>query len=115
MTPAMMRLDECIIRSGIGSRDRDIYYEWAPLWSMSEKEKADVFKTKADAARQLVGTSPGQEIIPREAVSDALVNALVEDGALPGLDSAIDEYGKLSEQEVDPGERRAATLDPDLR
>ena len=31
MTPAMMRLDECIIRSGTGLRDDDIYYEWAPL------------------------------------------------------------------------------------
>ncbi|MFK0273664.1 DUF1073 domain-containing protein [Ensifer sp. NPDC090286] len=108
MTPAMARLDECIIRSALGSRDPDIYYEWAPLWGMSEKEKADVFKTKADAARQLVGTSPGQEIIPREAVSDALVNVLVEDGSLPGLDSAIDEYGELSEQEPHEAEERAA-------
>ncbi len=53
MRPAMWRLDECIIRSGTGSRDPDIYYEWAPLWGMSEKEKADVFKTKSDAARRL--------------------------------------------------------------
>ncbi len=77
---------------------------------MSEKEKADVFKTKADAARQLVGTSPGQEIIPREAVSDALVNALVEDGSLPGLDAAIEEYGKLSEQEPSEDELAAAAV-----
>ncbi|SDA48217.1 hypothetical protein SAMN03159448_00931 [Sinorhizobium sp. NFACC03] len=75
---------------------------------MSEKEKADVFKMKVDAARQLVGTSPGQEIIPREAVSDALVNALVEDGSLPGLDAAIEEYGKLSEQEPSEDELAAA-------
>ena len=75
---------------------------------MSEKEKADVFKTKADAARQLAGTSAGQEIIPREAVYDALVNALVEAGTLPGLDAAIEEYGKLSEQEPSEDEHAAA-------
>jgi phage-related protein (TIGR01555 family) len=108
MTPAMWRLDECLIRSALGSRDPGIYYEWAPLWGMSEKEKADVFKTTADAARQLVGTGSGQEIVPREAVSDALVNRLVEDGVLPGLDSAIEEYGKLSEQEPSQEELAAA-------
>ncbi len=47
MTPAMMQLDECIIRSGTGSRDADIYYEWAPLWGMSEKEKADVVQNES--------------------------------------------------------------------
>ncbi|MQW72180.1 DUF1073 domain-containing protein [Sinorhizobium medicae] len=108
MTPAMARLDECIIRSALGSRDPDIYYVWAPLWGMSEKEKAEVFKTKADAARQLVGSGTGQEIIPRDAVSDALVNTFIEDGSLPGLDAAIEEYGKLAEQEPDDEETRAA-------
>ncbi|AEH79660.1 HI1409 family phage-associated protein [Sinorhizobium meliloti SM11] len=108
MTPAMARLDECLIRSAFGSRDPDIYYEWAPLWGMSEKEKADVFKTKADAARQLVGSGTGQEIIPREAVSDALVNTFIEDGSLPGLDAAIEEYGKLAEQDTDDDEVAAA-------
>ncbi|MQX32627.1 DUF1073 domain-containing protein [Sinorhizobium meliloti] len=116
MTPAMARLDECLIRSALGSRDPDIYYEWAPLWGMSEKEKADVFKTKADAARQLVGSGTGQEIIPREAVSDALVNTFIEDGSLPGLDAAIEEYGKLSEQEPDEEEARAAVgADPPVK
>jgi len=37
---------------------------------------------------------------------DALVNALVADGSLPGLDAAIEEYGKLSQQE--PSEEAAA-------
>lgn len=108
MTPAMARLDECIIRSALGSRDPDIYYGWGRFWGMSEKEKADVFKTKADAARQLVETGTGQEIIPREAASDALVNTLVEDGSWSGLNAAIEEYGKLREQEPDDDEVRAA-------
>lgn len=106
-SPAMRRLDECIERSA-AVIDPDVYYQWAPLEQMSEKERADIFKTTADAARQLVGTTPGQEIIPREAVSDALVNRLVEDGVLPGLDAAMEEYGKLSEQEPDENEQRAA-------
>jgi len=107
LSPAMRRLDECLERSA-GINDKDVYYRWSPLEQMSEKERADIFKTTADAARQLVGTTAGQEIVPREAVSDALVNRLVEDGVLPGLDAAIEEYGKLSEQDPSDDELAAA-------
>ncbi|QIG67246.1 putative portal protein [Rhizobium phage RHph_TM3_3_3] len=107
MQPAMRRLDECIERSA-GVDDPDVYYRWAPLEQMSEKERAEIFKTTADAARQLVGAGAGQEIIPREAVSDALVNRLVEDGVLPGLDAAMETYGTLAEQEPSEEELAAA-------
>ncbi|TBF08711.1 anti-CBASS protein Acb1 family protein [Rhizobium ruizarguesonis] len=107
VSPAMRRLDECIERSA-DVKDPDVHYRWAPLEQMSEKERADIFKTTADAARQLVGTGTGQEIIPREAVSDALVNRLVEDGVLPGLDAAMVTYGTLAEQEPSEEELAAA-------
>ncbi|MDK4701105.1 DUF1073 domain-containing protein [Rhizobium sp. CNPSo 4062] len=87
-TPAMSRLDECLIRSAIGSRDPAIYSTWAPLEQMSEMERADIFKTKAEAARALFGSAQGEEIIPRQALSEALLNAFVEDGSLPGLEAA---------------------------
>ncbi|MGO4641699.1 DUF1073 domain-containing protein [Mesorhizobium sp. 2RAF45] len=99
MTPAMHRLDEALIRSALGSRPSDVYYEWAPLWGMSEKEKADVFKTKADAGRTLAGGNGQSPLIPIDALSEALINAFVEDGSLPGLEAAIEEFGTLAEQE----------------
>ncbi|MEN0115424.1 MAG: phage portal protein [Agrobacterium cavarae] len=105
--PAMARLDEAIERSA-DVRDPDVHYRWSPLEQMSEKERAEIFKTTADAARTIVGSGTGQEIIPREAVSDALVNRLVEDGVLPGLDAAIETYGNLSEQEPSEEEIAAA-------
>ncbi|WP_246705402.1 phage portal protein [Rhizobium sp. WYCCWR 11152] len=105
--PAMRRLDECIERSA-DVKDPDVHYRWAPLEQMSEKERADIFKTTADAARQLVGTGTGQEIITREAISKALTNRLVEDGVLPGLDAAIEEYGTIEEQEPSEEEVTAA-------
>jgi phage-related protein (TIGR01555 family) len=107
MTPAMYRMDEAIIRSALGSRPADIYFDWAPLWGMSEKEKAEVFKMKADAGRALAGSSAGQ-IIPVDALSDALVNTFTEDGSLPGLEAAIEEYGSLAEQEPSVEEQAAA-------
>lgn len=108
MTPALYRLDECLIRSALGSRDASIYYTWAPLWQVSEKERADIFKLKADAARTIAGKGQESPLMPIEALSDALVNALVEDGSLPGLEGAIEEYGKLSEQEEPSEEELAA-------
>lgn len=106
--PAMARLDEVIIRSALGARDKDIHYGWAPLEQMSEKERSEIFEKTANAARTIVGSGTGQEIIPREAVSDALVNRLVEDGVLPGLDAAIEIHGTLEEQEPSDEEIAAA-------
>ena len=108
LTPAMATLDECLIWSATGARDEAIYYEWAPLEQMSETERATIFKTKADAARALLGSASGQEVITREALSDAMVNAFTEDGSLPGLQGFVDEYGKLSEQEPSEAELAAA-------
>lgn len=110
MEPAMSGLDECLIRSATGARDPAIHYDWNPLWQLGEKEKADIFKTKADAARTIAGKG-GMEpaLMPIEALSDALVNELVEDGALAGLEAAVEEYGRLSEQEEDEADLVAAT------
>lgn len=114
MGPALMRLDEALIRSATGQRDPAIHYEWSPLWQMSEKDKADIFKTKADAARTIAGNGGTSEpLMPIEALSDALVNELVEDGSLAGLETAIKEYGKLSEQD-DDGDDEAAALTPPM-
>lgn len=110
MEPAMVRLDECIIRSALGSRDKAIHFTWAPLWGLSEKEQADIFKLKADGARALAGTGTSPPLMPIDALSDALVNTFIEDGSLPGLEAAIEEYGKLSEQEEDEVDIEASLL-----
>ncbi|MBB3381788.1 MULTISPECIES: phage portal protein [unclassified Rhizobium] len=104
-TPAMSRLDECLIRSATGSRDPAIYSTWAPLEQMSEKERADIFKTKAEAARALFGSTQGEEIIPREALTKALLNTFVEDGSLPGLETAAktsSQSDEVEQSETDP-------------
>lgn len=108
MGPALMRLDEALIRSATGARDPGIHYDWNPLWQLSETDKATIFKTKADAARTIAGTGGTSEpLMPIEALSDALVNELIEDGSLAGLEMAVEEYGRLSEQEDDTGEEAA--------
>lgn len=100
LQPALNRLDEVIIRSATGERDPGIYYTWRGLYGLSETEKAEIFAKKATAARTIAGTGGTSEpLMPIEALSDALVNELIEDGSLSGLEAAIEEYGRLSEQE----------------
>jgi hypothetical protein len=94
------KLLNVVVRSALGSRPDDCWFTFNPLWQMSEKEKADIFKTKADAARVLAGdgisTAP---LIPIEALSDSLINSFIEAGDLPGLEAAMLEFGGVSEQE----------------
>lgn len=108
LSPALWRFDEIAIRSATGGRDPKIYYEWAPLYSQTEKERAEVFKLNAEAARAIVGSGTGQELITREAVSKALISRIEEDGNLPGLAAAVEEYGDLEENEPSEEEIAAA-------
>lgn len=95
--PAIALLDECIITQALGGRPEEVYFEWRPLRQKSEAEMADIFTKYAQAARALAGTNAG-EVIPLFALSDAMVNALTESGALPGLEGYVKENGTLSEE-----------------
>lgn len=98
ISPAISLLDDCIIWQALGSRPESIYYEWAPLRQLTESERADNFLKTANAARAIAGGQSGS-IIPLDALSDSLVNELVEQGCLPGLDQSIEQYGSLAEQD----------------
>lgn len=112
LRPRLDRLDEVLIRSALGDRPAEVYYEFAPLEQMSEREKAEIFKMRADAARTLAGTGgTSPSLLPIEALSEALVNAMVEAGDLPGLEAAMEEYGALGDQ-PDDGEDVEAALTP---
>ncbi|MCY0150895.1 DUF1073 domain-containing protein [Hoeflea sp. G2-23] len=108
LAPNLHRLDEVVIRSALGNRPEEIHYTWSPLWGLSEKEKADVFKTKTDAARAIAGNGTNDPLMPIETLSEAFTNMLIEDGTMPGLEAAIEEFGKISdlppapEEEIDP-------------
>lgn len=108
LSPNLWRFDEVCIRSATGSRDPAIFYEWAPLYTQSEKERAETFKIYADGARAIIGTASGQEIVARDAISRGLVNRIVEDGILPGLAEAVEEFGEIGEQEPSDEELAAA-------
>ncbi len=89
LTPALYRLDECLIRSALGSRPPEIFYTWAPLEQMSEKEQAEIGKMNAETAEILGRTGH----FTREEMRKVVGNQLVESGFYPGLDQAMAETG----------------------
>jgi uncharacterized protein len=88
MEPAMSVLDECLIRSAIGDRPAEVHFNWRPLWQPTAKERAENADKIASAAQKL----RDMEIIPDDALGKAVVNALTETGAFPGLEGAVNDF-----------------------
>lgn len=86
--PAMAILDECLIRSALGDRPKDIHYNWRPLWQPTTKEKADTGKVIADTFKVVFD----MDVLPPEALANAIVNGLTESGLAPGLEADVTEY-----------------------
>lgn len=86
--PAIRNLDECLIRSALGSRPDDLWYTWASLWQMSDKEKAEIADKVTTAAERLVRMGVSLDI-----VEGPTINALVEAGTFPGIEQAFADFG----------------------
>ena len=87
LTPAMCVLDEVIIRSALGSRPPEVYYEWNSLWQLSDGDKADIALKKAQAYQVDVNAAQ----IPAVALAHGRVNQLIEAGTYPGLQRALED------------------------
>lgn len=89
ITPAMSVLDECLVRSALGSRPPEIHYVWNSLWQTTAKERADIGKTTAETIKTIAET----KLFPPDALSKAAETLLVENSVMPGLESALEEFG----------------------
>lgn len=85
--PALVRLDEILLRSALGSRPPEIYWEFAPLRPADEKEASE--NEERDAKTVLSYQQTG--LIPASALAKAAQNRMVESGRWPGLDKALEE------------------------
>lgn len=88
ITPAMVRLDEVLVRSATGSDDENIFYEWAPLWQQTEAEKAELAAKKAATFKVDVDTG----VFPTEVLAEVRANQLIEDGTYPGLEASLEKW-----------------------
>lgn len=87
LAPALHIIDEAMIRSAVGARDKAIHFNWNPLWQMSPAEKSEVDKRNAETTNIYVGTG----LIPDAAMAKGVQNKLVEDGVYPGIEQALEE------------------------
>lgn len=85
ITPAMELLDDCLIRSALGDKPKDIFYNWRSLWQVSDAEKADIGNKQADTVSKLVATG----LFDADNLRDAAVNVFSESGTLPGLEAIV--------------------------
>jgi phage-related protein (TIGR01555 family) len=111
LSPNLEQLDEVIIRSALGSKPDEVYYEWAPLWQLTAKEKAELAKTHADTDHIYALDA----LIPSPVLEKAIRNRLIEDGEYPGIEKAYEDFdnGELEPQdpvsaEVEAANREAA-------
>lgn len=106
LTPALHPMDEILIRSALGSRPPEIYYEWNPLWQMSATESATVEKTFADALTARINTGA----IDERVLAKAELNRMVESGQYPGIEAAIAESAQ-DDAVYDPEEQEAKEIE----
>lgn len=101
LRPTIDRLDEILIRHALGERPREVYYEWAPLWQLSEKERADIglIRAQTDHIYATDATVPGPVL------EQAIRNRLIESGEYPGIEGAYQDFdeGLLEKEPEDAG------------
>ncbi len=112
LQPALQVLDECLIRSALGSRPPEVFFNWRSLWQTTDKERADIGKTTADTIKTIAET----KLIPDQVLSQVAANMLTEAGVTPGLEAELLKYGESTpddgNEQNDDEQRAAATPRP---
>lgn len=103
LDPALLRIDEILIRSALGTRPAEIGSTYAPLTEPDEKEESENEKRLAETIEIIDRTG----LMPRDAWGKAVANRLLESERWPGLDKALEESdeepGEEPEQDDDLG------------
>lgn len=86
--PGLRILDECLIRSALGERPAEVFYNWNSLWQVSANERSEIGKRTAETIKLLAETN----LIPPEPLAAASVNMLVENGVMPGLEQEMADW-----------------------
>lgn len=79
--PMLRPLDELIIRSALGDKPEDLWYEWESLYEMSEKDRAEIDKVDAETANSYATSA----LVDIKALEKAVVTRMMESGRWPGI------------------------------
>ena len=87
LAPCLDRVDRHLLQSALGRVPDGQWYDFAPLDTPGEKENADRFFVLMQAAEKLQATAS----IPDRAFNRGLQSLMIEEGFLPGLETALNE------------------------
>lgn len=88
LSPALIRLDEVLLRSALGARPDNLFYNWNSLWQITEAEEADIALKKAQAFKIDVDAA----ILPSSVLRESRASQLVDDGTYPAFEAEYDEW-----------------------
>lgn len=100
--PLLSTLDTLLQISAFGKAPDGMFYNWNPLWQMTEAEKADIAAKQAEVMTKDVAAALMDPMV----LQKARENQLIESSFYPGIEQIIEEYG------TDIAEREAAAPDP---
>lgn len=104
--PSIHPLLDFTIASALGSRPPEVYYEWNPLWQMTEKEAAEVEKSFADGLTARANTGMFDDRV----LAKVELNRMTESGQYPGIEAAIAESTE-DDGVKDPDEQEALEIE----
>lgn len=91
--PALAVLDECLIRSALGSRPEEVFYTWPPLRQMNDKTRADVAKVASGVLKDLIDTGT----FTQDEMRGVVANEFGAIGFFGGLEAKVAEDAERSE------------------
>ncbi|MDV3469018.1 DUF1073 domain-containing protein [Stenotrophomonas sp. C3(2023)] len=97
LQPALQVLDECLIRSALGSRPAEVFYNWRSLWQTTDTERAAIGKATAETIKTIAET----RLLPDNVMSTVAVNMLTEAGVAPGLEAEMLEWSASNPDGID--------------
>jgi phage-related protein (TIGR01555 family) len=107
LAPALERIDDVLIRSALGSRPSDVYYEFAPLNQVTEQDAAEIEAKRATTVKTYADTG----LIPEAALAAMAKNSIVESGRWPGSEQAFEEAAAAGDDQPDPNESDLTTIE----
>lgn len=85
LTPVLDRLDEVLVRSALGDKPDDVWWNFGPLEEESEATKADLVTKLVASAKTAIDAG-----MPSEPMLRATALAMSETGLYPGLDAGME-------------------------
>lgn len=108
LQPAMLVLDQMIIKTALGGLPDEVHYNWRSLWQIDDKTKQEIGSAISKRWVDLVGAG----IVPEELAFDQVVNELTEAGVSPGLERAANDWRDAG-GEMNEGDDMGDFDDPD--